>query len=119
IGRTTVTCTASNAAGALSTCSFVVSVFPLLPAPDIQWQRTFGGSGEDSLQSLQQTSDGGYLLGGYSTSSSGGNKTSTNFGSYDYWIVRVDTNGNKLWEQSFGGNGYDNLTSLRVVGAQG
>jgi hypothetical protein len=32
----------------------------------IQWQNTIGGSGDDQLQSIQQTTDGGYILGGYS-----------------------------------------------------
>jgi hypothetical protein len=77
------------------------------------WDRTFGGSGSDYVRSLQQTADGGFVLGGFSGSPPGGNKTSPYFGDYDFWVVRIDSNGNKLWDRSFGGSGYDTLRSLR------
>jgi hypothetical protein len=67
------------------------------------WDRTFGGSGHDGIYGLQQTSDGGYILGGVSQSLGGGNKTSPNLGWYDFWLVRLDGDGNKLWDQSYGG----------------
>jgi len=65
-----------------------------------QWDRTFGGSGGDYLYSLQQTSDGGYILGGFSNSLVSGNKTSTNNGSNDFWIVKIDASGNKQWDKT-------------------
>jgi len=77
------------------------------------WDYSFGGTGEDVLYSLQQTSDGGFILGGYSLSGAGGNKTSGNFGGYDFWVVRTDADGNKLWDRSFGGTGDDYLRMLR------
>src|SRR5439155_10347173 len=79
--------------------------------PPIEWQRTFGGSNDETLTALQQTADGGFILGGYSYSSASGTKTSTNFGGADFWVVRLDGNGNKLWEQSFGGSDNDFLYS--------
>ena len=84
-----------------------------------QWEKEFGGSGDDELNSVQQTADGGYVLGGLSSSGVSGNKTSTNNGSYDYWVVKVDANGNKQWEQSIGGNGYESLNSLQQTGDGG
>ena len=87
-----------------------------------QWDKSFGGSGDDQLQSLQQTSDGGYVLGGYSYSGISGNKTSGNWGQSDYWVVKLDADGNKQWDKSFGGtnfindccnSGYDELQSLQ------
>jgi hypothetical protein len=71
------------------------------------WDRSFGGSGNESLWGLEQTPDGGFLLGGHSTSSPSGNKESVKFGENDLWVVRVDRNGNKLWDQSYGGAGND------------
>jgi len=62
---------------------------------------------------LQQTSDGGYLIGGTSLSSVSGNKASASFGSSDYWLVKLDANGSKQWEQPLGGNGGDWLKSLQ------
>src|SRR2546430_1259736 len=54
-----------------------------------------------------------YLLGGYSGSIVSGNKTSPNFGGADYWILKLDADGNKLWEQSFGGTSDDYLYALQ------
>jgi hypothetical protein len=77
------------------------------------WERTFGGTENDVLKALQQTSDGGYILGGYSASGAGGNKTTTNYGGLDYWVVRLDALGEKLWEGNFGGSGADELHCLQ------
>src|SRR4051812_2030412 len=60
--------------------------------PQIQWQKSFGGSSDDWLQDLQKTTDGGYIFGGTSSSGISGNKTSPNYGTYDYWVVKVDAN---------------------------
>ena len=57
------------------------------------------------IYGLQQTTDGGYILGGISNSPPSGNKTSAPFGSYDFWVVRCDADGNKLWDRSYGGTG--------------
>jgi hypothetical protein len=81
--------------------------------PSIEWQASFGGSGGDNLYSVQPTSDGGYILGGVSHSGVSGNKTTPNFGSGDYWLVKVDGSGNKQWEQDFGGSGDDQLWSVQ------
>jgi hypothetical protein len=77
------------------------------------WEKSFGGTNDDGLYSLQQTSDGGYILGGFSNSDVSGNKTSTNYGNYDYWVIKLDEGGNKVWEKSFGGTDIDVLQSLQ------
>ena len=76
------------------------------------WDRSFGGSGDDYLYALHQTADGGFILGGESWSPVSGNKTSPNHGASDFWVVRVDQEGNKLWEESYGGTGQEILYSL-------
>jgi hypothetical protein len=77
------------------------------------WERSFGGSGDDGfLAPAVETADGGFLLGGRSSSGVSGNKTSANYGDYDYWIIKIDAVGNKLWERSIGGSGSDVLTAL-------
>ena len=67
------------------------------------WDRSFGGTGQDDLQTIEPTADGGFVLAGRSTSGISGNKTSPGYGVGDYWLVRVDSNGDKLWEVSLGG----------------
>ncbi|MDF9796530.1 hypothetical protein OKW21_001793 [Catalinimonas alkaloidigena] len=68
----------------------------------LQWDRTLGGGSTDELSSVVSTSDGGYLLAGTSYSSPSGDKDAVNLGGPDYWIVKVDAFGNKLWDQSYG-----------------
>ena len=60
--------------------------------PPIQWQQTFGGSQDDRLSSIARTSDGGFVLGGYSDSGANGNKTSPNYGGLDFsgWLLSRD-----------------------------
>jgi hypothetical protein len=79
------------------------------------WDQSYGGSGSDSLYSLQQTGDGGFILGGASSSVPGGNKSSANYGASDFWLVRLDANGTKLWDQSYGGSGFDVLFNLQIT----
>jgi hypothetical protein len=78
-----------------------------------QWDARFGGRFDDILYSLQQTADGGYILGGYSSSGISGDKTQASQGGYDYWIVKTDAGGVKQWDARFGGSGNDYLHSLQ------
>jgi len=78
-----------------------------------QWSKNYGGDNHVELRSLQQTSDGGYILGSYSSSGVSRDKTDTSRGGYDYWIVKTDADGNKQWDQTYGGNGDDQLNSLQ------
>jgi hypothetical protein len=83
------------------------------------WENSFGGNSNDDLTTLQLTSDGGYILGGYSASGISGNKTSTNYGGLDYWIVKLDNDGNKMWEISFGGSADDDLYGVEPLAGGG
>jgi hypothetical protein len=76
------------------------------------WDRSYGGSTNDSLEVAVPTSDGGFLFGGSSLSPANGTKTSTNFGGNDYWLVRANANGEVQWDRSFGGSGHDTLFSV-------
>src|SRR4051812_16362225 len=80
--------------------------------PRIQWQKTFGGTNNEWLNVMVPTSDGGFILGGSSDSAASGNKTSTGYGGADFWIVKVDADGTKLWENTFGGLSDDILNSV-------
>ena len=70
-----------------------------------QWSRTFGGTGVDHAESVQQTADGGYILAG-STDSYGA-------GSYDFWLVKTDSAGNEQWDKTFGGTSFDAACSIQ------
>ncbi|NOR48092.1 MAG: PKD domain-containing protein [Methanosarcinaceae archaeon] len=70
-----------------------------------QWNKTFGGTNFDSAHSVQQTSDGGYILAGRTTSYGAGGS--------DFWLVKTDPDGNKQWEKTFGGTDYDSAHSVQ------
>lgn len=73
----------------------------------IQWQNTIGGNSDESISSLQQTADGGYILGGASNSGISGDKTENRFGINDFWVVKLDGVGNIQWQNTIGGSDYD------------
>ncbi|MBK9504195.1 MAG: hypothetical protein IPO03_02250 [Bacteroidetes bacterium] len=84
-------------------------------APDIEWQNTIGGNKEDVIYSCKKTLDGGFILGGTSTSASSGDKSENNMGlsaTTDYWIVKTDAAGNIEWENTIGGNKDDVLRDV-------
>lgn len=72
----------------------------------------FGGIGYDYFESIRQTADGGYILGGYSDSGISGDKTETSQGDYDYWAVKLDNTGQTIeWQYTIGGSESDYLFS--------
>jgi hypothetical protein len=81
----------------------------------IQWDRTFGGTGEDQLLALHPTADGGYLLGGASESGPFGDKTQAARGRRDYWVVKTDALGRKEWDTTLGGSGDEWLQALSAT----
>lgn len=73
------------------------------------------GSSDDYLGSLQQTIDGGYILGGFSESGVSGDKTEENLGIEDIWIVKIDSNGIIQWDKRYGGDSYEELFSMQLT----
>src|ERR1043165_1826770 len=104
--------TQNNRDNTLSTGDYWVIKFNEQGTP--QWNKRFGGNTYDILTAIERTSDGGYILGGYSDSDNNGDKTeiNRNFGTSDYWIVKIDSVGNKQWDKTFGGGDDDELTAL-------
>lgn len=80
--------------------------------PTIAWDKTIGGNGSDVLTAIIQTSDGGYLCGGHSDSGISGDKSQVSGGNNDYWVVKLDANGNKIWDKTFGAISWDYLNAV-------
>ncbi|MBY0486271.1 MAG: T9SS type A sorting domain-containing protein, partial [Flavobacteriaceae bacterium] len=78
----------------------------------IVWQNTIGGNLSDEPVSAIQTNDGGYLIAGSSNSSLSGDKTENSKGGFDYWIVKLDSNGNVIWDKTIGGNLDDKIAKI-------
>ena len=72
---------------------------------NIQWRRYFGGTSNDRSYDAIQSTDGGYVIVGSSESQDVDITRSR--GSYDIWIIKINDNGNLLWECSIGGSEYD------------
>ncbi|MFZ8835176.1 MAG: T9SS type A sorting domain-containing protein [Candidatus Caldipriscus sp.] len=66
---------------------------------NISWAKTYGGTSSDWAYSVQQTSDGGYIVAGWTTSFGAGGS--------DFFLIKTDANGNVSWAKTYGGTDYD------------
>ena len=78
---------------------------------NLQWQKTLGTLTYDQAYSVKQTPDGNYIAAGY-VSSNTGILESEPVASTQFWIVKLDTSGNLLWQKSYGGNGAETANSI-------
>jgi len=69
------------------------------------WFKHYGGAQNDRGFSIQQTSDGGYIVAGDTSSYTYGNKDSA--------IYKLDSNGNKVWFKHYGGTNYDGVSAIQ------
>ena len=84
----------------------------------VEWQRSYGGSGDDAAGTILQTSDGGYIFSGYTSSHDGdvhGLHDSTH---YDLWVVKIDSIGAIIWQKTYGGSD-DDYGSAMIQGGEG
>src|ERR1051325_1945492 len=75
----------------------------------VEWDHVYGGNQDEFYPLIVQTADSGYLLAGSSSSEISGDKTQTSRGGSDYWIVRTDKKGDKLWDKTYGGDSTDQI----------
>jgi hypothetical protein len=79
---------------------------------NIQWQKTIGGIGEDLITDLILCADSSFLCVGSSSSPISNEKTVPCFGNYDYWVLKLDNNGNLIWQNVYGGTDSDQANSI-------
>jgi uncharacterized delta-60 repeat protein len=82
-----------------------VFVIKLNSSGNLSWAKTIGGTSDDEGSSIQQTSDGGYVITGY-TSSFGA-------GDWDVFVIKLDSSGNLSWARAIGGTNYDSGSSIQ------
>ncbi|MBU1949886.1 MAG: hypothetical protein KJ927_14330, partial [Candidatus Eisenbacteria bacterium] len=74
------------------------------PAQDILWTQTFGGGGYDYAESMEQTTDGGFIIAGYGSSFA--------VGSWDVYLIKTDESGDTLWTRTYGDVSTDVATGV-------
>jgi hypothetical protein len=77
-----------------------------------QWNKTFGKSSSDCGMAIRITSDGGYIIIGYT-------KNVLDSSNYDLWLIKTDENGNMQWNKTFGGEKDDEGHSLQITDDNG
>lgn len=82
---------------------------------NIQWDKTIGGSGNEVCEAIVQTTDGGYVVGGASTSNISGDKSENCFGDFDIWVVKLDSSGKIVWDKTLGGNRFEFCGGMQPV----
>ncbi|WP_282041967.1 hypothetical protein [Winogradskyella flava] len=85
-------------------------VLKLNSSGDIEWSRYFGGNFTDTPEDLVQTEDNGFIIVGGSDSDD--TDISNNIGAYDFWVIRISSSGDLVWEKSFGGSQIDEARSI-------
>ncbi len=81
----------------------------------IRWEKTFGGNQEDKPASIIELADENILILGLSNSGVSGNKTSGTFGANDFWVLKLNASGVKIWDKTFGSSSYDNALSILEI----
>ena len=85
-------------------------VLKLDSSGDLEWSRYFGGNFTDTPEGIVQTNDNGFIVVGGSDSDD--TDISDNIGSYDFWVVRISSTGDLVWEKSFGGSEIDEASAI-------
>ncbi|AZJ34174.1 hypothetical protein [Tenacibaculum singaporense] len=73
-------------------------------APEVSLVKTLGGSVNESGRSVINTSDGGYIVAGYTQSIDGDIKTTRNTIQYDFWVLKFNASDNLQWQKTYGGS---------------
>lgn len=74
---------------------------------ELQWQKTYGGTGGEYATSIIETLDGGFAIGGHNSYNSEGNH-----GEMDFWLVKTDALGIQQWQHSYGGSSSEYLSAV-------
>ena len=78
---------------------------------ELIWERTYGGNGVEAGSSIKSIDDGGFIISGYTDSFGSGNK--------DVYVIKVNSEGDQEWYQTFGGSGTDYGNSIHQTLDQG
>ncbi|HAO08624.1 MAG TPA: secretion protein, partial [Chryseobacterium sp.] len=80
----------------------------------VEWEKNFGGKGDDHVRTLALTSTG-YLIGGESRSERSGNKSVGIEEGTDLWLISIDERGEEIWQKSYNFKNRDVLMGMSVI----
>jgi len=86
-------------------CIMTTAMLGYTQSPDTLWTRTYGGAADDVGNSIGQTSDGGYIIAGYTESFGTGQQ--------DVWLLKIDATGDTVWTKTYGGINNDWAVAVR------
>ncbi len=72
---------------------------------DLIWEKSFGGDEIDDARAIIKSGDGNFIIAGDTRSTN--NNVSNNNGAADLWVIKISTDGDLLWEKSYGGSSFD------------
>ena len=81
---------------------------------NVEWQKTYGGSGDDRPKTIANNKNG-YIISGESISQSSGNKKENIKEGTDIWVLNLDKSGNEIWQKSYSFGNRDVAMSLDVI----
>ena len=76
------------------------------------WDMTYGGMGNDTFKGMVPAHDGGYLIVGTSDSNKSTHKSDNSKGGTDYWLIKVNEAGERIWDKSYGGSEDDSCSGI-------
>ncbi|TMM58845.1 hypothetical protein FEE95_05280 [Maribacter algarum] len=79
---------------------------------NLVWEGSFGGTGIERAQDVSKTADGGYVITGNSFSHDA--DVSKNNGASDIWLIKINANGKKVWDKSYGGAEFEDGQSVTL-----
>lgn len=79
--------------------------------PAIEWQKSYGGSGRDIAQAMDETTDCGYIIAGFSNSTDG--DVTSPHGNDDFWLCKLKHDGGIEWQKTYGGTSREIAYSVK------
>jgi len=107
----TTTSNDGDISGAIAATGTNIWVVKLNSKGTITWQQVLGGTDNDNAASIRQTTDGGYILAGTSSSTDG--NVTGNHGGSDFWVAKLNSTGALQWQRSLGGTADDFAAAIR------
>ncbi len=113
-GYIAVGSTASNDGDILNNQGYTdVWIIKIANNGNLQWSKTFGGTNGEIANDVQQITNGEYLIVAYTFSNNG--DITNNHGSFDAWVIKINSNGNMLWQRTYGGHNFDNFNVVEKI----